>query len=93
MAIASRVVAVILTAFPFAAALLAIFRQELAVLEKLTTYEELRAYTEWSLTSSYWLCFAVVLIVGFGYIALVEGVAFLLRVPFRREKRCDPTTV
>ena len=92
MSIASRVVALILTAFPFAAALLAIFHQERAALEKLTTYEELRGYTESDLISSYWICFAVVLIAGFGYIALVEGVAFLLRVPFHREKRHDPTT-
>ena len=80
--ILSRVGALILTAFPLAAIGLALERQDQGALRQLRTYEELRAHVEASLLASYWAWFGIVLLMGFGYVALVEGVAFMLRLPF-----------
>ena len=55
--IASRVLAFILTAFPLAALGYEFDRQERDSLAAFATYEEVRAYIESGLLSSYWACF------------------------------------
>ena len=85
--IASRVAAILLTAFPLAALGLAFEHQDLTAYENLRTYEELRAYVAQDVLDSYWASFALVLCMCFGYVAMVEGVAFLLRAAFFRNRR------
>ncbi len=85
--IASRVLAIILTAFPLAALGYEFDRQERDSLAAFSTYEEVRAYIESGLLSSYWACFGAVLLGGFAYLAMIEGVAFLLRLGLRIAKR------
>ena len=75
-AIVSRVIAMVLTAFPLAAMGLEFDRQDQLVLKDLRTYEELRVYVESSLIGNFWAAFGIVLVVGFGYIALVEELAY-----------------
>ena len=77
--IASRVAAIIITAFPLAALLYVTDVQDQDALQNLRTYEELRVHVESYLIGSYWACFAIVIMTGFAYVALIEGVAFLLR--------------
>ena len=65
--IASRVVAIVLTAFPLAAIGLAFERQDQHALDSFRTYEDLRAYLESYALGNYWACLGVVIFVGFGY--------------------------
>ncbi len=88
--IASRVVAIILTAFPLAGVGLAFDQQERDLLAAFPTYEELRAYVESYLLSSYWACFGLVLVAGFAYLSLIEGIALLLRLGLARARRQSP---
>ncbi len=76
----SRVLAVIITAFLLAAAGLDFDKSERETIYAFSTLDDLRAHAESSLLESYWACFGVVLLVGFGYIAMVEALAFLLRL-------------
>ena len=85
--IASRVAAILLTAFPLAALGLAIEHGDQAAFENLRTYEELHAYVAYDVLDTYWACFGIVICVGFGYVAMVEGIAFLLRAAFSRNRR------
>ncbi len=85
--IASRVVAILLTAFPLAAIGLAFERQDQHALDSFRTYEELRAYLASYSLGNYWACFGLVIFVGFGYVALIEGIAFVLRLAFRALRR------
>ena len=84
--IASRVVAIVLTAFPLAGLALVFERQEQHALEAFRTYEGLRAYVESYLLNSYWAGLGLVILTGFAYVSLIECVAFVLRLPFRRAK-------
>ena len=85
--IASRVAAILLTTFPLAAFTLTLERQDQAAFESLRTYEELRAYVAYDVLGSYWACFGIIVCAGFGYVAMVEGIAFLLRAAFSRNRR------
>ena len=76
----SRVLAVIITAFLFAAVGLDFDKSEREAIYAFSTLDDLRAHNESSLLQSYWACFGMVLLVGFGYIAMVEALAFLLRL-------------
>ena len=88
--IASRVLAIILTAFPLAALGFEFDRQERGLLAAFSTYEELRAYVESDLLSSYWACFGLVLLSGFAYVSVIEGIALVLRLGMARARRQLP---
>ena len=83
-AIVSRVLALVLTAFPLAAVGSGIDRADRLAIQNYSTHEELRAYVEANFFGGFWVAFGIVLLVGFGYVALVEGVALVLRVAWRR---------
>ena len=87
MQITSRVLVIVLTAFPLAALGLEFDRLDRTALAAFSTYEEVRAHVESGLLSSYWACFGAVLLGGFAYLAMIEGVAFLLRLVLRIAKR------
>ncbi len=84
--IASRVGAIVLAAIPLAGLALAFERQDRHALEEYNTYPELRAHLESGLLDSYWAGFGLVILAGFAYVALIECVAFVLRLAFRRAK-------
>ena len=85
--IASRILAILVTAFPLAAVGLAFERQDKRAVEEFRTYAELRVYIESFALNSYWACFGLVMLMGFAYVAMIEGVAFLLRLVLRAAKR------
>ncbi len=85
--IISRIAAILLTAFSLAAVGTAVDKEDRHALDTYHTVEELRAYVESFLIESYWAWFGIAIVVGFGYVALVEGTAFVLRVVWRRVNR------
>jgi hypothetical protein len=66
-------------------------RQDVDALEKLMTYDELRAYVSAFQVGGYWAWFGIATILGFGYLALVEGLAYALRLLVRRARTVPNT--
>jgi hypothetical protein len=65
--------------FPLAAIGLKMEQQDQAALQSLSTREDVLAYVQSYHLDSYWVCLIVVVLAGFAYLGLVEGVGLLIR--------------
>ena len=82
--IGSRVISIILISFAIGALAFAFEVQEAKTIESFTTLQDLIAYEKSYELGSYWLCVLLLLLVGFAYVGLVEGVALLVRMGIGR---------
>jgi len=83
--IISRVLAIFLISLALGGLVFALDRQEAQLLDELTTREDLLAYVKSYHFNSYWMNSLVVLLAGFAYVGLVEGLALLVRVLTKRK--------
>jgi hypothetical protein len=86
--IGSRVVVIVLLTLPLAAAALQFDRQERQMIDSLD-YDALVTYLKSNLMANYWACFGLLLVVGFGYVAAVEGISFVARIAASRIRKED----
>ena len=81
--ITSRAISLLAATAVAAAVALSFERQEQQAIQSFTTREDLLAYLESSQPESFWIWYAVMLVIGAGYLCLVEALAYALRAGWR----------